>query len=101
MEENTQAFTLDESSPRDKTFKQAKALIQEKLATIPKQTLSPEEFIKKDDQGVRELLSEREQEEIYEFAHKTFQEYLAAVAITKFNQPCGVGVPARPVNRTG
>ncbi|MBW4631348.1 MAG: RRXRR domain-containing protein [Iphinoe sp. HA4291-MV1] len=86
MEANTQAFTLDESSSRDKTFKQAKTLIQQKLATFPNQTLTPKDFITRDDQGVRELLSQREQEEIYEFAHKTFQEYLAAVAITKFNQ---------------
>ncbi|RCJ18535.1 hypothetical protein A6S26_28690 [Nostoc sp. ATCC 43529] len=35
---------------------------------------------------MRELLSEREQEEIYEFAHKTFQEYLAAVEIEKTKQ---------------
>lgn len=86
MQKNTQAFTLDETSTHEKTFKEAKSLIQEKLDRFPNQTLSPEEFIKKDDLGVRELLSEREQEGIYEFAHKTFQEYLAAVEIEKTKQ---------------
>jgi hypothetical protein len=86
MQQNLLAFTLDESSTRKHTFKQAKSLIQENLDTFPHQKITPEEFIKKDDIGVRELLSEREQEEIYEFAHKTFQEYLAAVAIKKLSQ---------------
>ena len=82
VQENTQAFTLDSSSSRDKIFKQARSLIEEKLARFPQKEITPEDFIKKDDLGVRELLSEREQEGIYEFAHKTFQEYLAAVEIT-------------------
>ena len=86
MQENTQAFTLDETSTHEKTFKKAKSLIKEKLDRFPNQTLSAEDFIKKDDLGVRELLSEREQEEIYELAHKTFQEYLAAVEIEKTKQ---------------
>ncbi|MBN4001487.1 GUN4 domain-containing protein [Nostoc sp. LPT] len=86
MQKNTQAFTLDETSTYEKTFKEAKSLIQEKLDRFPNQTLSPEDFIKKDDLGVRELLTEREQEGIYEFAHKTFQEYLAAVEIEKTKQ---------------
>ncbi|MDJ0675446.1 MAG: GUN4 domain-containing protein [Calothrix sp. MO_167.B42] len=79
--QNTQAFTLDSSSSRDKIFP-AQSLIKEKLERFPQQKITPEDFIKKDDLGVRELLSEREQEGIYEFAHKTFQEYLTAVEIT-------------------
>jgi predicted NACHT family NTPase len=86
MQENTQAFTLDETSTHEKTFNEAKSLIKEKLDRFPNQTLSPEDFIKKDDLGVRELMSEREQEGIYELAHKTFQEYLAAVEIEKTKQ---------------
>ncbi len=82
VQENTQAFTLDSSSSRDKIFKRARSLIEEKLARFPQKEITPEDFIKKDGLGVRELLSEREQEGIYEFAHKTFQEYLAAVEIT-------------------
>ncbi|MBE9199309.1 MULTISPECIES: GUN4 domain-containing protein [unclassified Nodularia (in: cyanobacteria)] len=82
MQQNTQAFTLDEFSSRDKTYKQAKSLIKEKLDRFPQQAITPEDFIKKDDLGVRELMSEKQQEGIYEFAHKTFQEYLAAVEIT-------------------
>ncbi|MEA5558566.1 GUN4 domain-containing protein [Nodularia spumigena] len=82
MQQNTQAFTLDESSSRDQTYKQAKSLIKEKLDRFPQQAITPEDFIKKDDLGVRELMSEKQQEGIYEFAHKTFQEYLAAVEIT-------------------
>ncbi|MBD2360169.1 GUN4 domain-containing protein [Anabaena minutissima FACHB-250] len=81
MQQNTQAFTLDEFSTRDKTYKQAKSLIKDKLDRFPQLTITPEDFIKKDDLGVRELLSEKKQEGIYEFAHKTFQEYLAAVEI--------------------
>jgi predicted NACHT family NTPase len=86
MQENTQAFTLDETSTHEKTFNEAKSLIKEKLDRFPNQILSPEDFIKKDDLGVRELMSEREQEGIYELAHKTFQEYLAAVEIEKTKQ---------------
>ncbi|MEH2282341.1 MAG: GUN4 domain-containing protein [Nostoc sp.] len=86
MQQNTQAFTLDETSTHEKTFKEAKSLIKQKLDKFPNQTLSPEDFIKKDDLGVRELMSEREQEGIYELAHKTFQEYLAAVEIEKTKQ---------------
>lgn len=86
MQQNTQAFTLDEFSRRDKTYKQAKSLIKDKLDRFPQVTITPENFIKKDDLGVRELLSEKQQEGIYEFAHKTFQEYLAAVEIKDSRQ---------------
>ena len=86
VQENTQAFTLEESSTRDNIFKQAKLLIQEKLDRFPQQGITSEDFIKKDDWGVRELLSQKKQEGIYEFAHKTFQEYLAAVEITTSKQ---------------
>ncbi|MGF2034960.1 MAG: GUN4 domain-containing protein [Nostoc sp. CmiVER01] len=88
MQENTQAFTLDVSLNNGETFKKAQSLIQEKLATLTRtaQPISPEEFITKDNLGVREILSQRQQEGIYEFAHKTFQEYLAALEIKETQQ---------------
>ncbi|AFY50772.1 putative NTPase (NACHT family) [Nostoc sp. PCC 7524] len=86
MQQNTQAFTLDEFSRREKTYKQAKSLIKDKLDRFPQVTITPEDFIKKDDIGVRELLSDKQQEGIYEFAHKTFQEYFAAVEIKDSRQ---------------
>ncbi|WP_414575117.1 GUN4 domain-containing protein [Anabaena sp. CCY 9402-a] len=87
MQENTQGFTLDTSLNDDKTFN-AESLIQEKLATLTRtaQTFSPEEFITKDNLGVREILIQRQKEGIYEFAHKTFQEYLAALEIKETRQ---------------
>ncbi|MEH2024314.1 GUN4 domain-containing protein [Nostoc sp.] len=87
MQENTQAFTLDASLNDDEIFK-AQTLIQEKLATLTRtaQPISPEEFITQDNLGVREILSQRQQEGIYEFAHKTFQEYLAALEIKETKQ---------------
>ncbi len=87
MQENTQAFTLDTSLNNDEIFK-AQIIIQEKLATLTRaaQPISPEEFITKDNLGVREILSQRQQEGIYEFAHKTFQEYLAALEIKETQQ---------------
>ncbi|CDN14430.1 hypothetical protein RintRC_1472 [Richelia intracellularis] len=79
--QNTQAFTLYSSSSSEKIFL-AQSLIKENLERCPQQKISPEDFIQKDDLGVRELLSERKKEGIYEFAHKTFLEYLAAVEIS-------------------
>ncbi|MFN6513994.1 MAG: GUN4 domain-containing protein [Nostoc sp. CreGUA01] len=87
MQENTQAFTLDTYLNNDEIFK-AQIIIQEKLDTLTRaaQPISPEEFITKDNLGVREILSQRQQEGIYEFAHKTFQEYLAALEIKETQQ---------------
>ena len=51
--------------------------------SVADRTLTPEEFIEKDDIGVRELLCDRQQEKLYKFAHRTFQEYLTSVELTK------------------
>jgi hypothetical protein len=86
MERETQSFTLGESRSRGNILTHAGDLIAEKLRGFPQQSMTPEAFIRRDDLGVRELLSDREQEGVYEFAHKTFQEFLAAVAIDKFQR---------------
>ena len=67
-------FTLDEVS----------ALLQEKLNSLPGKSLAPAEFLKQ----LREVdaLIAKEQEDLYEFAHRSFQEYLAAVEIQATRQ---------------
>ncbi|KZL47773.1 hypothetical protein A2T98_21495 [Nodularia spumigena CENA596] len=77
-------FTLDERNQDNNIFL-AKGFLQTELAQMVQagQEFKPEEFIEKDDIGVRELLSDRKQEKLYEFTHRTFQEYLTAVELTK------------------
>ncbi|WP_392480039.1 GUN4 domain-containing protein [Nostoc sp. C110] len=79
-------FTLDDKNHDSNTnVFIAKEFLQAELAQMVQggQEFKPEYFIEKDDIGVRELLSDREQEGIYEFTHRTFQEYLTAVELTK------------------
>ncbi|MBC6429962.1 NACHT domain-containing protein [Nostoc sp. HG1] len=77
-------FTLDERNQDGNIFL-AKEFLQTELAQMVEggQELKPEDFIERDDSGVRELLSDRKQEKLYEFTHRTFQEYLTAVELTK------------------
>ncbi|MDB9349117.1 GUN4 domain-containing protein [Nodularia spumigena] len=77
-------FTLDESNQDNNIFL-AKEFLQAELAQMVQagQEFKAEDFIEKDDIGVRELLSDRKQEKLYEFTHRTFQEYLTAVELTK------------------
>jgi predicted NACHT family NTPase len=77
-------FTLDERK-QEQTIYVASGLLQDELAQMfaAGSGLTPKAFIEKDDMGVRELLSDRQQENVYEFAHRTFQEYLTAVELTK------------------
>ncbi|MBD2494800.1 GUN4 domain-containing protein [Nostoc sp. FACHB-280] len=77
-------FTLDEKS-QDSNIFLAKDFLQQELAQMVEagKEFTPEAFIEKDDLGVRELLSDRKQEKLYEFTHRTFQEYLTAVELTK------------------
>ncbi|MCL6749517.1 GUN4 domain-containing protein [Nostoc sp. CCCryo 231-06] len=77
-------FTLDERNQDGNIFL-AKEFLQRELAQMVEggQELKPEDFIERDDSGVRELLSDRKQEKLYEFTHRTFQEYLTAVELTK------------------
>ena len=67
-------FTLDDVS----------ALLQEKLNSLPGKSLTPAEFLKQ----LRDVdaLIAKEQEDLYEFAHRSFQEYLAAVEIKATRQ---------------
>lgn len=76
-------LTLDERNQEDHIF-WAKDLLQAELAQMVEagRELKPEDFIEKDDIGVRELLSDRKQEKVYEFTHRTFQEYLTSVELT-------------------
>ncbi|TVP56322.1 MAG: NACHT domain-containing protein [Nodularia sp. (in: Bacteria)] len=77
-------FTLDERNQDNNIFL-ATEFLQAELAQMVQagQEFKPEDFIEKDDIGVRELLSDRKQEKLYEFTHRTFQEYLTAVELTK------------------
>jgi predicted NACHT family NTPase len=73
-------FTLTNVSTHLKVFTGAVDLLDGELAKVPNNQMVAENFIRRDEVGVRELVSEQQQEGIYEFAHKTFQEYLAAGA---------------------
>ncbi|ARV58437.1 hypothetical protein BZZ01_07105 [Nostocales cyanobacterium HT-58-2] len=77
-------FTLDERN-QDSNIFLAKEFLQKELAQMVEagRDFKPEDFIERDDIGVRELLSDRKQEKLYEFTHRTFQEYLTAVELTK------------------
>lgn len=76
-------FSLNERH-RDSSVYQANGLIRQELAQMSVNiALTPQQFIEQDDVGVRELLSDRQQEKLYEFAHRTFQEYLTSVELTK------------------
>jgi energy-coupling factor transporter ATP-binding protein EcfA2 len=79
-------FTLDKKTTKEGTYAQAKALLEEELNRVPKNAPTPEEFVGKDEVGVRELLSDRQQEGLYEFAHRTFQEYLTAAELKRTGQ---------------
>lgn len=71
---NTLKFTLDEVS----------SLLATKLNTLPGNSLSPDQFLKQ----LREVdaLMAKEEEEVYEFAHRSFQEYLTATEIKETQQ---------------
>lgn len=79
-------FTLDDKPVKEGTYTQAKALLEAELSRVPKNAPTPEAFISKDEVGVRELLSDRQQEGLYEFAHRTFQEYLTAAELKRTGQ---------------
>jgi predicted NACHT family NTPase len=74
MQQNTREFNLSTGI----------SLIKDKLAMVAGNAANPKEFLEqiKDVSG---LLVEKELG-IYEFAHKTFQEYLAAVQVKESNQ---------------
>ncbi|MEG5069626.1 NACHT domain-containing protein [Microcoleus sp. B3-D2] len=78
------AFELMQQKTREFKLSDGINLIKDKLADVAGSGANPEEFI----QQVREvsgLLVEKEVG-VYEFAHLSFQEYLAAVEIKKSNQ---------------
>ncbi|MDX2216838.1 MAG: GUN4 domain-containing protein [Oculatellaceae cyanobacterium bins.114] len=66
------------------TLNDVSALLQEKLNSLPGKPLSPAEFLKQ----LREVdaLIAKEQEDLYEFAHRSFQEYLASAEIKETHQ---------------
>ena len=74
MRRNTRKFTLIDVAP----------LLETKLANLPQVQLTPAKFL----QQLQEVdaLIAKEQEEEFEFAHLSFQEYLAAVEIKDTNQ---------------
>jgi len=74
MNQNTREFDLMLGS----------SVIQDVLSQVAGNKLSPEDFIK-NVEDVCGLLVEKEKN-IYEFAHKSFQEYLAAVQIKESKQ---------------
>ncbi len=76
------ALGLMEKNTREFTLALAGELIQEELAKVT--NCAPQKFLK-DLENNSGLLVEREKG-IYEFAHKSFQEYLAAVQIKESNQ---------------
>ncbi|MEM6254690.1 MAG: GUN4 domain-containing protein [Cyanobacteria bacterium P01_D01_bin.156] len=74
MQRNTRKFTLADIAP----------VLKEKLANLPQVQFTPEDFLKRL-QEVDALIA-KEQEGEFEFAHLSFQEYLAAVEIKDTHQ---------------
>lgn len=69
---------------REFTLLQASLLIQEKLTSVTGDSLYPDLFLQQIE-NVSGLIVEK-QPGVYEFAHKSFQEYLASVQIKDLNQ---------------
>jgi energy-coupling factor transporter ATP-binding protein EcfA2 len=80
-------FTLTNVATHLKVFSKATSILESQLARVPNNKMSAADFISRDEVGVRELISDRQQEAIYEFAHRTFQEYLTAVEIERLGKP--------------
>lgn len=78
------ALELMKNKTRQFTPSEGALLIQNKLESVVGSKLNPEEFLKQIE-TVSGLLVEREQG-IYEFAHLSFQEYLASAQIKEMNQ---------------
>ena len=74
MQRNTRKFTLADITP----------VLEAKLANLPQVQFTPEDFLKRL-QEVDALIA-KEQEGEFEFAHLSFQEYLAAVEIKDTHQ---------------
>lgn len=79
------ALWLMDCQTRKFTATDASLLLANQLELVSRTQADPEEFLKQIKQ-VSGLLITREQEGVYEFAHLSFQEYLAAVQIKETNQ---------------
>ncbi|HEY9622521.1 MAG TPA: NACHT domain-containing protein, partial [Crinalium sp.] len=81
-----QVLALKAMQRKTREFKTVTAclLIREPLAAIASQEADPETFLQQIE-DVSGLLTQREQG-LYEFAHRSFQEYLAAVQIKELKQ---------------
>ncbi len=75
MKRKTRTFTLEEGE----------GLIQEELEKVAGNRLTPAEFLENEIKRLSGLLVERELG-VYEFAHLSFQEYLAAVQVKEMQQ---------------
>lgn len=79
------AFRLTaEKETREFSLELGSELIKDKLKDVANRNLTPQKFIKNVEKRSG-LLVERENN-LYEFAHKSFQEYLTATEIQKSNQ---------------
>ena len=78
------ALILMHHKTRSFRLSQVSALLKKRLASVSSDTLPPKEFLKQT-REVSGLLIAKE-EGIYEFAHLSFQEYLASVEIKESNQ---------------
>lgn len=78
------ALALMENNTREFTLQQGRSFIQNELAEVAGTQFEPKTFFK-NIENLSGLLVEKEQG-IYEFAHKSFQEYLAGVQIKETNQ---------------
>jgi len=79
------ALAMMRHNTRKFTPAQALALIKAKLARVSTESIEVEVFLQRV-KDVSGLFISKEQEGVYEFAHLSFQEYLAAVEIKESNQ---------------
>ncbi|MEC4814957.1 MAG: effector-associated domain EAD1-containing protein [Scytonema sp. PMC 1069.18] len=78
------ALELMKQKTREFTPAQGYSLIQSELTKVASNNFTPKQFLK-NIENICGLLVEREKDR-YEFAHKSFQEYLAAIQIKETNQ---------------
>ena len=78
------ALDLTQRNTLQFTLADVHSLLAEKLAALPQIDWTLEQFLKQ----LREVdaLIAKEQEDVFEFAHRSFQEYLSATAIKDTNQ---------------